>query len=75
MTGEACCGCDGLWGSVSMKMSDEDPLGSSLPPSSALADTTLVVVSQSILFHLNTLRERCFQRDLIEPTFYLKITF
>ena len=49
-----------------------DPSGLFLPPSSASADTSLVVmffVSLSILFHLNTLRDKFCQRDLIEPTF------
>ena len=57
-------------------MRTSDPSALFLPPSSASADASLVVmffVSLSILFHLNTLRDKFCQRDLIEPTFVKNI--
>ena len=51
---------------------DGDLSGLFPSPSSLSADASLVrmfLVSLSILFHLNTLREKFCQRDLIDPTF------
>ena len=53
---------------------DGDLSGLLPSPSSLSADASLVrmfLVSLSILFHLNTLREKFCQRDLIDPTFTL----
>ena len=50
---------------------DGDLSGLFPPPPSVSADANLMIflVSLSILFHLNTLREKFCQRDLIDPTF------